>query len=177
MVGNVSFTQRFQSQSGSGSGSSSNLSCGSGGSTDGSLHHEADACGCCEAVSQVASILNLEHEIGSMSFRCPITQEVMQDPVICEDGHTYERAAIERWLTQSNRSPQTNLPLSSRKCIPNYALRSAIHELCIKKVFRKDGDEQYGNRCGNSAHGNSSSAYMRGSSRNDRHLGHQNHDI
>jgi hypothetical protein len=27
-----------------------------------------------------------------------ITQEVMQDPVITADGHTYERSAILRWL-------------------------------------------------------------------------------
>jgi hypothetical protein len=29
------------------------------------------------------------------SFCCPVTDEVMIDPVICSDGHTYERAAIE----------------------------------------------------------------------------------
>lgn len=33
-----------------------------------------------------------------MSFRCPITLQVMSDPVITADGHTYERAAIEHWL-------------------------------------------------------------------------------
>ena len=30
------------------------------------------------------------------SFRCPITQEVMGDPVAAVDGHVYERAAIEQ---------------------------------------------------------------------------------
>jgi len=29
---------------------------------------------------------------------CPITQELMNNPVIAADGHTYERVAIERWL-------------------------------------------------------------------------------
>ena len=32
-------------------------------------------------------------------FLCPITQEVMDDPVITSDGHTYERVAIEQWCT------------------------------------------------------------------------------
>ncbi|NEJ83202.1 hypothetical protein GR268_42755, partial [Rhizobium leguminosarum] len=26
---------------------------------------------------------------------CPITQEIMEDPVIAQDGHTYERTAIQ----------------------------------------------------------------------------------
>ena len=41
--------------------------------------------------------------------RCPITQEVMNDPVICADGHSYERAAIEEWFrTKHKTSPLTN---------------------------------------------------------------------
>ena len=31
------------------------------------------------------------------SFLCPITQEVMTDPVLTSDGYTYERDAIEHW--------------------------------------------------------------------------------
>ena len=29
------------------------------------------------------------------SFLCPITTRIMRDPVVCEDGHSYDRAAIE----------------------------------------------------------------------------------
>ena len=36
---------------------------------------------------------------------CPITHELMQDPVLTADGHAYERAAILRWLAVG--SPQT----------------------------------------------------------------------
>jgi hypothetical protein len=60
------------------------------------------------------------------SFCCPVTDEVMIDPVICSDGHTYERAAIEQWLQRSNRSPMTNLELANRTLIPNVALRNTI---------------------------------------------------
>lgn len=31
-------------------------------------------------------------------YLCPITMEIMVDPVIAMDGHTYERVAIENWL-------------------------------------------------------------------------------
>ena len=33
------------------------------------------------------------------AFKCPITQERFFDPVVAADGHTYERIAIERWLS------------------------------------------------------------------------------
>jgi len=48
------------------------------------------------------------------SFYCPITSEVMVDPVICDDGHTYERSAITQWLTNHDTSPITNLPLANK---------------------------------------------------------------
>jgi hypothetical protein len=33
------------------------------------------------------------------------------DPVICADGHSYERDAITRWLAAHNTSPKTNARL------------------------------------------------------------------
>ena len=60
------------------------------------------------------------------TFLCPIGLEPMRDPVVCSDGHSYERANIERWLRSSNRSPKTNATLSSRALFPNHALRSTI---------------------------------------------------
>ena len=53
----------------------------------------------------------------------------MEDPVICCDGHTYERHAIEMWLRSNSRSPKTNQPLSSRDLIPNHALRNSIEAM------------------------------------------------
>ena len=44
------------------------------------------------------------------SFVCPITQAVMEDPVMTADGHTYERAAIEQWLREHDTSPNTGEP-------------------------------------------------------------------
>ncbi|CAL9120336.1 unnamed protein product [Musa textilis] len=61
-------------------------------------------------------------------FRCPISMEVMTDPVILSSGHTFDRASIQRWLDSGNRTcPLTNLPLPpSPSLIPNHALRSLI---------------------------------------------------
>jgi hypothetical protein len=57
-------------------------------------------------------------------LRCPITQEVLVDPVVCADGHTYERAAIAEWFaTGKLSSPTTNELLASQLMLPNHAVR------------------------------------------------------
>ncbi|ETV72048.1 hypothetical protein H257_12845 [Aphanomyces astaci] len=62
------------------------------------------------------------------SFVCPISQEVMKDPVVACDGHSYEREDIERWFAQKVTSPATNAPLPSSRLVPNHSLRFAIQE-------------------------------------------------
>jgi len=62
------------------------------------------------------------------SFLCPIGREIMRDPVNCADGHSYERASIERWLATNNTSPRTGAQLPNKVLIPNHALRSSIEE-------------------------------------------------
>ena len=43
---------------------------------------------------------------------CPITGEIFLRPaLLVGDGHTYERAAAERWLARSATSPLTGEPL------------------------------------------------------------------
>jgi len=52
--------------------------------------------------------------------------ELMTDPVIGSDGHTYERTAITEWLTNHSQSPLTRQLMTQLDLTPNYALRSAI---------------------------------------------------
>ena len=66
-----------------------------------------------------------------LRYICPIGYEVMVDPVVCADGHTYERSNIERWLKQSDRSPKTNLTLRNTELFPNLALKEAIEEAVL----------------------------------------------
>mmetsp|Transcript_19386 Transcript_19386/g.23166 ORF Transcript_19386/g.23166 Transcript_19386/m.23166 type:complete len:787 (-) Transcript_19386:598-2958(-) len=63
-----------------------------------------------------------------VSFVCPITRMLLKDPVIAEDGFTYERSAIAQWFQKSNRSPITNLPVAHTGLVPNLGLRGAIDE-------------------------------------------------
>ncbi|XP_031392769.1 U-box domain-containing protein 32 isoform X1 [Punica granatum] len=77
-----------------------------------------------------ASKLHLEESRQAPShFVCPIYQEVMKDPLIAADGHTYEAEAIRGWLDSGhNTSPMTNLKLEHTDLVPNYALLYAIQE-------------------------------------------------
>ena len=59
-------------------------------------------------------------------FLCPISMELMEDPVLCADGQTYERRQIVEWLQRSSTSPMTRQPLSLHTMIPNYALKASI---------------------------------------------------
>jgi hypothetical protein len=61
-------------------------------------------------------------------YMCPITGELMEDPVVAADGHTYERAAIEQWFATGRRtSPKTNAVIEAR-LVPNTQLRILINE-------------------------------------------------
>ncbi|XP_046846057.1 WD repeat, SAM and U-box domain-containing protein 1-like [Xenia sp. Carnegie-2017] len=60
-------------------------------------------------------------------FLCPITREVMIDPVIAADGHSYERKAIESWMLSGKlTSPMTNKPIKHSNLISNTTLKSVI---------------------------------------------------
>ena len=41
------------------------------------------------------------------TLTCPITQDIMTDPVLCSDGQTYERSAILAALRVKAESPIT----------------------------------------------------------------------
>jgi len=81
--------------------------------------------------------LDLTGVVLPAEFRCPITQELMLDPVVACDGHTYDRSAIEKWLRTPSEtaeasihtSPLTNLPLENDTLIANRSIRTLIQEL------------------------------------------------
>ena len=60
--------------------------------------------------------------------------QVMEDPVICMDGHSYERLAIQRWLHARSTSPATGCTLPSKLLLPNLALRHAIEDFQAQRM-------------------------------------------
>ena len=59
-------------------------------------------------------------------MRCPISLELMRDPVMCADGHSYERSNIENWLKRSKCSPKTGLDLDNTVLISSLNLKIII---------------------------------------------------
>lgn len=77
-------------------------------------------------------------------FVCPITRELITDPVIAADGHTYDRSAIEQWLhggagaplsrsgasgSSRRTSPKTGQPLEHLHLIPNHNLKRLLSDM------------------------------------------------
>ncbi|KAK1419855.1 hypothetical protein QVD17_29240 [Tagetes erecta] len=67
-----------------------------------------------------------------VDFLCPISLELMRDPVIVSTGQTYERSYIQRWIDCGNTTcPKTQQKLQNVTLTPNYVLRSLITQWCI----------------------------------------------
>jgi len=62
------------------------------------------------------------------SFDCPITNQMMEDPVMDPEGNSYERSAIMAWLTTKKESPITRSYLDVHQLKTNRALRDAIDQ-------------------------------------------------
>lgn len=62
------------------------------------------------------------------SFLCPISNDLMRDPVFTDINQTYDRRYITAWLARSSQDPMTNTTLQSRRLRENIGLRHAIVE-------------------------------------------------
>jgi len=64
-------------------------------------------------------------------FRCPITTEIMREPVMLKDGNSYEKKAIEEWFREQKRkgnpftSPTTRSEVST-ELVVNRNLKNVI---------------------------------------------------
>ncbi|KAM3328496.1 hypothetical protein P3S68_033188 [Capsicum galapagoense] len=77
---------------------------------------------------RVIEFLNLD------DFRCPITLEIMSDPVTIASGHTYDQSSILKWFRAGNSTcPKTGERLTSIDLVPNLALKFLIKQYCYVK--------------------------------------------
>ncbi|KAF8397983.1 hypothetical protein HHK36_016909 [Tetracentron sinense] len=65
-------------------------------------------------------------------FLCPISLQIMRDPVIVSTGITYDRESIERWIFSSKNStcPVTKQVLPDADLTPNHTVRRLIQAWC-----------------------------------------------
>ena len=75
----------------------------------------------------VDSLVNCPQE-----YLCAISRQIMTEPVIAMDGHSYEKSEIEAWISSCVQkgmpvtSPATNMPMPSNMLIPNLPLRNLV---------------------------------------------------
>ena len=79
-----------------------------------------------EKIRRTASDLNIPTD-----FRCPITLDLMTDPVVVATGQTYDRTSVTQWIESGhNTCPKTGQTLAHTNLIPNRALKSLIAMWC-----------------------------------------------
>ncbi|KAK0652494.1 hypothetical protein B0T16DRAFT_387747 [Cercophora newfieldiana] len=61
-------------------------------------------------------------------LRCPMTQDLFQEPMTTQDGHTYEAAAIRKWFRIAQTSPLTGLGLSSTQLSVNRTMSLRVNK-------------------------------------------------
>ncbi|KAJ4904669.1 U-box domain-containing protein 3 [Raphanus sativus] len=60
-------------------------------------------------------------------FRCPLSTELMLDPVIVASGQTFDRTSIKKWLDNGlDVCPRTRQVLTHQELIPNYTVKAMI---------------------------------------------------
>ncbi|CAH9077185.1 unnamed protein product [Cuscuta europaea] len=85
-------------------------------------------------------------------FRCPISLELMNDPVIVSTGQTYERSCIQKWLDAGHKTcPKTQQTLLHTALTPNYVLKSLIAMWCESNGIEPPKNHQ--GKCGNKQSG------------------------
>ncbi|KAA8532272.1 hypothetical protein F0562_032305 [Nyssa sinensis] len=72
------------------------------------------------------------------SFKCPLCNEIMTDPVAINCGHSFERQAIQEHFDRGERTcPTCGLELLSQELTPNLSLRSSIEEWKVRDMDLK----------------------------------------
>ncbi|KAL6658754.1 hypothetical protein ACP70R_002794 [Stipagrostis hirtigluma subsp. patula] len=70
-------------------------------------------------------------------FCCPLSLELMSDPVIVASGQTYERVYIKLWLDEGfTICPKTRQRLGHSNLIPNYTVKALIANWCESHDIR-----------------------------------------
>ena len=70
------------------------------------------------------------------SLLCPISNEIMQDPVILRcSGMSYERCCIEEWIRDVGTDPESGLPLHDSRIIDNPCLKGLIETVVASNIL------------------------------------------
>ncbi|XP_015688526.2 U-box domain-containing protein 4 [Oryza brachyantha] len=75
-------------------------------------------------------------------FSCPISLDLMRDPVVASTGQTYDRPSIIQWIEEGHSTcPNSGQTLADHRLVPNRALRSLISQWCGVYGLQYDSPE------------------------------------
>ncbi|KAM3336455.1 hypothetical protein ACQJBY_030451 [Aegilops geniculata] len=84
-----------------------------------------------ERLLRETQLLNINGVPIPADFCCPLSLELMSDPVILASGQTYERVYIKLWLDEGfTICPKTRQRLAHSNLIPNYTVKALISNWC-----------------------------------------------
>lgn len=94
--------------------------------------------------------LKLKRSVGEGAvpedFKCPMSMELMRDPVIIASGQTFDRPFIQKWLKAGNRTcPRTQQVLSHTILTPNHLIRGMIVQWCRNQGIKLPDSVEYTN--------------------------------
>ncbi len=67
-------------------------------------------------------------------YLCPISWNLMTDPVILSDGHTYDKSSIK--YIKKSLSPITKLPIQTKNPIPNRLIKGFIDKFIVENKIK-----------------------------------------
>jgi hypothetical protein len=83
------------------------------------------------------------------TLQCPITLDLMTDPVTVSTGQTYDRESITRWIKAGCRTcPVTGERLRTADVVPNAALRGIIERMLLSNGVSLPDRSSSGHRHG-----------------------------
>jgi hypothetical protein len=101
-----------------------------------------------------------ERPDASEEYLCPISKDVMEDPVVAADDITYERSAIEKWIRDREdtgvKSPIKGTLLLSLNLVPNEEIALKIRSFRDRR--RESGIDRDGSDAGSGGDGSGGGA-------------------
>ena len=72
------------------------------------------------------------------SIICPITHQIFYNPVTIDDGYTYEKQAIEKWLENNKTSPMTKDKITIINFKVNIVIKNIIENYLLENPDKKE---------------------------------------
>ena len=89
--------------------------------------------------------LSIEEEM----LICPISQDLIKDPVLCEDGHIYEKDQIMSWWNTNKTSPITRNKISKPGSKVNGSLIKFFYKSMVDSYRKKEKNSKISDKLEN----------------------------